>query len=493
MRSVTSFSGRLAVGVAALATLAIGLGLGNLLTPLGVAGALAFGWGAGALDTDRNGRRAAGSVATVLGGLFVLGGSAAIGGGVAASLVTAVALLGLSAVAVDATVGLGDESLAPVLASLGSSIATVIAGVAAGSVLHVAVELHLVVGLLGVLAAASLANALAAFVSLQVLALLVAVAMGRSRRIVEGWFPGDVPVASWDDFEPLAVAPSEVPRAYWLLLGLQAFLLVVPGVVRLVDLLLGATWVFGTALRFVLQSGLLHGLLALVLLLELSVVVGEFLRAAATTMLSPNPPKTLSFAAGGLLLVAGIPALVGVLAVSASVTGSEPSALFFGGSWGSAAALLALTVVALGVVFALEVTGVAIAERPFVPDRAAGFALGGALLFLAAVGAAPAGAAALVTIGAIAAALVTWDLGETAVDIGSHLGTAAETRRAEVVHATGTVAVGVAGVVLATLSVHVIGPLSVPGRGGRAAAALALSLVALVAFVLALDRHPEVD
>lgn len=493
MRTVTRFSGRLAVGVAALATLAIGLAVGTWVVAVGVGGALAFGWGAGALDTDENGHRALGSVATVVGGLLVLVGvtAGARGGGSAA--VTSLALLGLAAVALDATVGLGDDRLTPVTSSLGSSIATVIAGVAVASVLHVAAALDVAVLLLGVLGSVSLATALGAFVSLQLLALLTGVLMHRSRRTVEGWFPGEVPVESWAEFEPLALSLSEVPRSYWAVLGLQVVLLLVPGVVGLVDVLLSNTWLFGDAVRFLLQSGLLHALLLSVVLLELAVLSAEFVRSSATSLLSPNPPKSLSYAAGGIALFVGVPALVAGLTVSAAVTGVGSDLLFFGGSWGSAAALMSVTVVALGVVFALVVTAVALAERSALPDRTAGFAIGATALFLAAVGASPFGAPAHVTFAGVAAALVTWDLGETAVDVGSHLGGAAETRRAEVVHATGSVGVGVAGVALATLGVHVVGPLAVPGTGGRAVAALGLTLVALVAFVVAIDRRPDVD
>lgn len=493
MRAVTSFSGRLAVAVAALAALAVGFEVGTWIAAVGVAGALAFGWGAGALDTDRNSRRALGSVATVVGGMLVLAGVVAGARDVGAAIVVATALVGLTAVAVDATVGLGDDSLSPVLSSLGSSIATAIAGVALASVFHVAALLDVAVVIVGGLAAVSLATALGAFISLQLLALVVGVLMHRSRRTIDGWFPGDVPVETWEEFEPLATTVAEVPRSYWTALGAQVLLLFVPGVVGLVDRLLATTWLFGDAVQLLLQSGLLHGALFLVLLLELGVLLAEFVRSAAISTLSPNPPRSLSYAAGGIALVVAVPLFVGALGAYATVTGTQPDVLFFGPTWGSAAALLSVAVVALGVVFALEVTGVALAERSVVPDRAAGFATGAALLFLAAVLAAPLDAAPLVTFGGVAAALVVWDLGETAVDLGSHLGTETATRRAEVVHATGSVGVAVAGVVLAILGVYVVDPGIFPAAGGRAVAALALALVALVAFVTAIDRRPDVD
>lgn len=493
MRTVTRFSGRLAVGVATLTTLAIGLAVGTWVVGVGVVGALAFGWGAGALDTDENSRRALGSVATVVGGLLVLVGIAVGAHGIGSATVTTTALLGLAAVVLDATAGVGDESLSAVLTALGGSIATLIAGVAAASLLHVATAFDVALLLVGGIASFSLATALGAFVALQVLALLAGVLMHRSRQTVEGWFPGEVPVDTWDEFEPLALSVSEVPRSYWGMLGLQVFLLIVPGVVGLVEMLLASTWLFGAAVQFVLQSGLLHGLLFVVVLLETAVLTAEFVRSTMISLLSPDPPESLSYVAGGIALVVAFPVLVGGLAAFAAVTGTTHELLFFGGNWGTAAAFMSIAVVALGVVFAVEVTAVALAERSVIPDRAAGFAIGATLLFLASVGAAPLDAPSIVTFGGVAAALITWDLGETAVDIGSHLGTEATTRRAEVVHATGTLGVGTAGVVLAVIGVHVVGPLTPPGTGGQAVAALGLSLVALLAFVVALDRRPDVE
>jgi hypothetical protein len=486
-RAVTRFSGRLAVAVAALAALAVGVGVGSPVAAVGVAGALAFGWGAGALDTDRNRRRALGSVATVAGGLAVLGGAAAAGADPAGFVATSLALLGVTAVAVDATAGLGDETLAPVLASLGSSIATVIAGVAAASLLHVAFGVALLPMAVFAVAGLSLSTPLGAFVALQLQALAVGFLMVQARATVESWFPDGVPVEAWEEFDALTLTRAEVPRAYWVALAVQVVALVA-GANAVVELLLASTWLFGAAVAWVLQSGVLHAALGAVLALEAAVLAGEFLRASAVTAMSPNPPKSLSYAAGGIVFAVGVPLAVAAVALVGWVTGSGDGLLLFGGTWGSAAAVLSLAVVALGVVFALEVTAVFAAERSLLPDRTAGFALGAAMLFGAAVLSAPAGAPALVTLAGVAAALVAWDLGETGVDVGSHLGTAADTRRAEIVHATGSVAVGVAGVTLAALSMHLLGPISVPGSGGRAVVALALSLVALLAFSAALDR-----
>lgn len=488
MRAVTAFSGRLSVAVAALAALAVGAGAGNPAVAVGVAGALAFGWGAGALHTDANRRRALGSVATVVGGLLALGGVIAAGIDPAALLVSSLAVLGVAAVAVDATAGVGDRTLAPLLASLGSSIAAVIGGVTVASLLHVAFGVGLAWLLLIGTAALSLSTPLGAFVVLQAEAVLAAVLMQRARGVVEAWFHAGVPVDAWEDLAPLSTSLREVPRGYWALLGLQLLVLWVGGNV-VVEWLLASTWLFGAAVDGLLRSGVLHAALLAVILLETAVLAADLARDVANSTLAPDPPRSLSYAAGGLALCLVVPLLAGVVRLATNLLGTGPNGLLFGGTWGTSATGLAVSVVAVGSVFAIEVAAVAVAERTLLPDRAPGFAIGATLLFLAAVGAAPAGAPPSVTFAGVAAALVAWDLGETAVDLGSHLGTRAATRRAEVVHATGSLAVGAVGVILAALSVHLFGPLAVPGAPGRAVAALGLSIVALLSFVLALDRR----
>lgn len=489
MRHATRFSRRLAVAVAALAALALGFAVGNRAVPVGVAGALAFGWGAGALTADANARRALGSVATVLGGLVTLGGTVGTVDGVAAFVVSALALLGVAAVAVDATAGLSDVSLAPVLAALGGSTATVIAGVGLASVLHVSFGVGVAYLLVAGAANVTLATAFGAFVGLQLQAVLATVLVHRARRTVESWFPGGVPVDAWDELEPLALSVDDVPRTYWLVLGVQVLLLFIPWSVVLVEWLLASTWLFGAAVHAVLTSGVLHALLFGVALVGGTVLVADGVRRSAVSIVGSDPPRSLAFAAGGIAVVTLVPLLVATVAVAGPLLGVPTTSVLVDGVWGASAAILAVVVVLLGVVFAVEVTGVAVAERSLLPERSAGFALGATLLFAAAVLGPAADVPPLVTFAGVAAALVTWDLGETAVDIGSHLGPAAETRRAEVVHATGSLAVGVAGVALASGAVHLVGPVTVPGPGGRAVTALVLALVALLAFALALDRE----
>lgn len=485
-RHVARFSGWLAVAVGTVAALALGVAAGNLGTPVGVAGALAFGWAAGALEGPSNARRAAGSLAVVFGGLAGLAGPAVAAGGFAGFLVGALGVVAVALLAVDATAGLGEGSLSPVMESLGGSIAAAIAGVAATSVLHVGFGLGVAWLLVVGLAAISLASALGAFVTLQLSALAVGVLVGRARSTVETWFRGDVPIDAWDEMDAFEVAVGDVPRGYWVLLGLQVLLALSPTGRSLVAWLLDAMWLVGDAVAVALQSGVLHGALWLVGLLAAGVLVADSVRRVVVGALSPNPARSLAAGAGGLALLVAVPAAVALAALlwPAGLDGGD--LLVSAAPWGASAAVLSLLVMALGVVFAIQVTGIAVAARSLVPDDAAGFALGALCLLLAAVAAAAVGVHELFVFAGVAAALVAWDLGETAVDLGSHLGPDVRTRRAEVVHATGSGAVAVVGVGLAAAALYLLGPLSVPGTDGRAAAALALTLAALVAFSVAL-------
>jgi hypothetical protein len=85
----------------------------------------------------------------------------------------------------------------------------------------------------------------------------------------------------------------------------------------------------------------------------------------------------------------------------------------------------------------------------FVSDRVAGPALAAGGLFLAAAFAATADASLPLVLGCLVAALVVWDAGEFAATLGAEVGRRARTRRVELFHALGALAVGVAGAVAA--------------------------------------------
>jgi hypothetical protein len=84
----------------------------------------------------------------------------------------------------------------------------------------------------------------------------------------------------------------------------------------------------------------------------------------------------------------------------------------------------------------------------------------------------------------VAAALGGWDISVSASLVGHEVGRAAETRRGEVIHAAGVLAVGCVAVLVTLLGVEFIGAaaLAVDVPRWRAVGALALLLLALVCF-----------
>ena len=114
-------------------------------------------------------------------------------------------------------------------------------------------------------------------------------------------------------------------------------------------------------------------------------------------------------------------------------------------------------------------------ERRWVGYGAVALVVGVALT--GAVGAGP-----RVTVPAALCALLAWDAGGYAITLGEQLGRAADTARAELVHAGLTVAVGAAGVLLAT------GPY-LAARGERPALAVVLLFAGALALLAAVGRR----
>lgn len=98
----------------------------------------------------------------------------------------------------------------------------------------------------------------------------------------------------------------------------------------------------------------------------------------------------------------------------------------------------------------------------------------GVLLFGAAVAAAVENAPTLVVLLGAGGAVVAWDLLDNAISLGEQLGREADTRRTEVVHAGGSVALALG------VSVGSYGLYSVAG-GGKPLSALVFLLIAVVA------------
>ena len=87
--------------------------------------------------------------------------------------------------------------------------------------------------------------------------------------------------------------------------------------------------------------------------------------------------------------------------------------------------------------------GVFLVVAGVVGGRHAAVTAGCAGLVVGSIAAAQAGTPALFGLGSAVAALVAWDAGGTAIDLGAQLGRDAETTRLELVHAGSTALVGV--------------------------------------------------
>ncbi|WP_135851275.1 DUF7519 family protein [Halorussus salinus] len=117
----------------------------------------------------------------------------------------------------------------------------------------------------------------------------------------------------------------------------------------------------------------------------------------------------------------------------------------------------------------------------FVTDRVAGPALAGGGLFVAAAFAGTVSAPTWLVFGSLVAALVVWDAGEFAATLGSEVGRRAPTRRVELLHALGALAVGTCGALAA-------GALAwgLPAGGRGETGGLSVALLAAVAGVVLL-------
>lgn len=117
----------------------------------------------------------------------------------------------------------------------------------------------------------------------------------------------------------------------------------------------------------------------------------------------------------------------------------------------------------------------------YLDDRTAGVSIACAGLFQTAAFAGVVGVSTTVLFGSLVAAVLVWDVGEFGTTLGEEIGHAAETRRTELVHATGTLAIGGVGATAALfVSDYSAGAITV------ADGTVVVGLVAVVAGLLAL-------
>jgi hypothetical protein len=404
-------------------------------------------------------RRAAGSVAVTLGlALAVVG---VLRGLLPAPVVTLGAVGGAGAVATSAATDSVSESSAALRSIRHRSGPVALVGLLVTGAVSYGLG-AVAVAVAGELAtAAKPTTAFGSFVSLQAACLVVLLLLTRARPVLDDWSTGDraAPVAAADRF---GTSATDVPWAYWPVFAAQ-MLALLTGVTF--DRFLDALPVFGPLLRAAILSGVFHAVAALLVGLLGCVVVAGRVQPFVARLLSPAPPTALAPAAGGVAALLGIP----VWTAAAGET-AEYAALAFGAVLAAFVASFAL-VVADGVALNLGA-----------PERGTGFAVGAALVFVAGIAGAERGAPPVVTFVAVAAALATWDLGSLSTDLGRRVGSDAETRKAEVVHATATALVGAAAVALSTAALYLLVPATVPGGEGGGFLALVLVFVAVAAF-----------
>ncbi len=480
---VASVSAALSGVVGVLTALIVGVGAGLLAgTVLAVLGGAAVGEGARRVAGE-DPRRASGSVAVALGTLALAG---SVGLGVATAPVVAIALaIGLLVVTIDAGPGFSWEGTREVNYVLRRSAVALAAIAVLVGVVHsglpAAAAAVLVDGWVAVVSVGALTGLLVLCVEL----LAVVLGFGVVVPVVERWAPpgyrSDV-----ERLERFRTSPLEVPvTVYAVLLG--GGLLSTSGTVRgvfasVLDLLAP----IGPLLAGGLTSPVVHAVPAITLVAFGLLLAVELVRRVAVFWLSPNPPRSAGRAAGGVVAAVLVVAVAAVPAVGAALTGPLTPELV--DAVGAASLLMAGTVLAMAGLWITLAATLLLSETRFVRSERAGFTLGSALLVLATVVAALTGASAPTTFLGVAGAILVFDLGEHATDLGGAVAAGSETRRAEVVHASASGLVAALAVVLATVGAYVVVPLLPRLRVGGGpswapTAALGLALVAVVAYL----------
>jgi hypothetical protein len=479
----TVVGGRLAVAVAAVVGVLLGWTVGAPWAVSATAlGGLLLGAAAAGIETGGNAATLRGGLLGLLGSALLVGGAVVPGG--SAALVVAGVGLAVSTGAIDAAVGFDADATGALTRSfwwsglaLGAGL-LFLAGLTTGTLIAV---VRLGADALAWLVAA---NELTALLLLQVLALAFGVMTTRALAVLDRYAPPPIRNGA-RPLEALALDVWAVPRGYWTALVVQAVLAVyAPGTL---------SWVFsvvpvvGSALRFLLQSGVLHVPLVCGTLAVGAVVLAGPTVDSVQSVVGPDPSETVSLAGAGALAVVFVGLPLAVPPVARAVQTRLPA-----GQARATAELFGPTVAVLGgltvaVVGTLLVLGgvLFVSAAPGLPARARGFTLSAIALFAVALGVGALGGAPLAVICGVAGAMLVRDFGEHATGLGLSVGRDGETRDAELVHLTGSSLVAGAGVAVALIAVYVFGP--VGGFSGvgdwRAMLALTLTLVSLLALV----------
>lgn len=487
--SSTRFGGALASVIAAGTALLLGWGTGTLgSVAAGVVGAVSIALGAMGMQSAANERRAAGSLG-IVGGAIALTVSLGLGTPPLFSLLLG---LGVTAVALNATVSLSSGVSYPVYLMLRRSLAVLVVGTLLAASIHATVFRTL--GRVGsaILVGSATSSTLAMLIALQIGCLVAVELLHWVVPILDDWLPATATLRH-RILEPFGFRLETVPVPYWVFLALQVVVAFSGWGPRWFESLLTALSVLGDVVRFTVGSGILQSVVGVVILFELVVLAARGAQHVIIAWMGDEPPQTLAFATGGIAAVA----LAGVVAVVSMLVPAVGSRFAAAEPWQLVEQLGPATVITgsvTGVLLSLVMVQVmaVLTVRPWVAlDSASGFAFGGATLFLGALVAAGLGAPPVVVFCAVGAALVVRDVGDHAAEVGLQIGRTAETRRGEIAHATGGLLVAGLGVGLAVGTLSFVGPVSLPTSSWRGYIALALLLIAVVSFTLLLATDTE--
>jgi hypothetical protein len=483
-----TLSSRLAVVAAVLAAGVLGVSVGyHIQTTLAVVGGLLFGRAAGAMAADDLASRVRGSGLLLGASVFVVLALVLEMDSVAgAVLVGMVALaVGLTALASRTTL---EAAGLPLLHAALRSFLVLVVGTLLAAALYADVFTSIALGAWGVYGGTATAIPFAGLLALQVELLAIGLLATKAGQAASDIDPGRVRAPS------IQVGVRDIPLAVWALLAVQFLVLALPGGAATFSALLGSIGPVGAVLAGVLTSPFLHGALVVLAGVLALLPIANAVRKATVRVVGSRPPKSFAYAVGGVVFVALV-----ILATSVGpvvdavywlVRGNEPATAVFE-TYGVSPATLAAVTGALaaggGLLFALVST----TALSFVPARTTGFVFGAIGLFGAAAAGAFANAHAPAVFLGIAAAIVVWDLGDYATTAGAELGQATATRSIETTHATGTLAVAVLAVVVASLATHFLVPAMTGLDESRALTALGLLVIAVLAFAVAVGVDGE--
>jgi len=481
-----SLSARAATVLAVAGALVLGIAVGLAVpTSVAVAGALAVAWGVRTVASDALARTAVGSVA-ITGGCAVLGGAFRLAGGnwgLFAVLAFTAVVVALETV--DGLSTAGGERFRLVASESGT---VVVLGLVAIAVLAPTLGSDAAATLFDAGVDAVTGSRIAAFWWLQVGVLvagyLLPRAVGRFDALLAGSESSTGLGTLADRFD---VSPARLP-AWYRAAFVGQLVLVWSGIANgLVDGFVTARPVVGDAIDAVLLSGVVHGLLLVVILLLCGMLSTTHLQRVVERWAGDAPGQRVAVAAGGFVTVA-----VGVVvAVLAALGVVDPLMTADNSFWAPFGVLRTVGPLLAGVIVSLLVVSVAVVAVQtllgVVTPTGRGFAVAAALVFAATVLAAGPLPAWGVVAG-VALAVLVWDLGVHAVALDRDLVTAAPSTRTEVIHLTATALVVTVAVAVAVVVGYHVVPAAPPLPGERATVALGLALVSVVSFAVALQR-----